>query len=87
MVAVGNNTFVFADKIVVITGYESSKMKKEVLALRESEHSGKLIDASKHKAVKAVVILENGTHILSTLSPETLVRRFEGLMGGYNEQE
>lgn len=84
MVAVGNNTFVFADKIVVITNYESAKIKKEVAAMRES---GKLIDASKHKTVKAVVILENGTYILSNLFPETLVRRFEGLMGGSDEQE
>lgn len=88
MLAVGNNTYVFAEKVAVITKFESAKIKKEIAGLRTSEeNSSKLIDASKHKAVKSVIVLENGTHILSNLSPETLVKRLADLSGGENEEE
>jgi len=88
MLAVGNGTYVFAEKVAVITKFESAKIKKEIAGLRGSEeNSSKLIDASKHKTVKSVIVLENGTHILSNLAPETLVKRLADLSGGENEQE
>ena len=75
MLAVGNGTYAFAERVAVITKFESARIKKEVAGLREGDNSSKLIDASKHKTVKSVIVLENGTHILSNLSPETLVKR------------
>ena len=88
MLAVGNSTYASAEKVAVITKFESAKIKKEIAGLRARDiNSGKLIDASKHKAVKAVVVLENGTHILSNLTPETLVRRLADLTGGENGPE
>lgn len=87
MLSVGNSTYVFAEKIAVVTKFESARIKKEVAGLREGENSSKLIDASKHKTVKSVVILENGTHILSNLTTETLVKRLADLAGGENEQK
>lgn len=86
MLAVGNSTYAFADKVAVITNYDSARIKKEVAVLREEKSCGRLIDASKHKTVKAVIILENGTYILSNLAPETLVKRLTELSGGKNEQ-
>lgn len=87
MLGVGNSTFAFAEKVAVITKFESARIKKEVAGMRDGEKSSMLIDASKHKTIKSVVILENGTHILSNLSPETLVKRLSDLTGGENEQE
>lgn len=85
MLAVGNSNYVFAEKVAVITKFESARIKKEIAGLREGENSSKLIDASKHKTIKSVVVLENGTHILSNLTPETLVKRLADLSGGENE--
>lgn len=85
MLAIGNGTYAFAEKVAVITKFESARIKKEVAGLREGDNSSKLIDASKHKTVKSVIVLENGTHILSNLSPETLVKRLADLSGGENE--
>ncbi len=87
MLSVGNNTYVYAEKIAVITKFETAKIKKEIAGLREGENSSMLIDATKHKTVKSVIVLENGTHILSNLSPETLAKRLDALTGGENEQE
>lgn len=46
---------------------------------------GKLIDATKRKPVKSVLILMNGTHVLSVLSAETLAKRMSDLNGGNDE--
>ncbi len=85
MLAVGNSTYVSAEKIVAIVKFDSVKIKKEIAALRESDNSYKLIDATKRKQVKAVLILENGTHILSGLLPETLVKKLANLRGEGDE--
>lgn len=87
MLPVGNSTYVSVEKIVAIVKFDSVKIKKEIATLRESENSYKLIDSTKRKQVKAVLILENGTHILSCLLPETLVKKLSGLKGDYNEHE
>lgn len=85
MLNVGNGSFAFARKVNVITRYDYAKIKKEVSLLREGTNSSKLIDASKRKTVKSVIILDDGTHILSTISPETLVKRLSELTGGKDE--
>ena len=82
-----NGTFVIARKVNVITKFDAVRIKKEIAKLRDGENSAKLIDATRHKAVKSVIIMENGTHILSNLTPETLVKRLADLTGGENEQE
>lgn len=84
MLNTGNGTFVFAGKVNVITKFDSTRIKKEVAKLRDGEYSGKLIDATRHKAVKSVIVMENGTHILCSLSPETLVKRLAEITGGNN---
>ncbi len=85
MLAVGNSAYVAIEKIIVIIKFDSAKIKREVAGLRDGENSYKLIDATKRKPVKAVIILEDGTHILSSLLPETLVKKLSNLVGGENE--
>jgi len=84
MLNIGNGTFVAANKVNVVVKFDSVRIKKEVGRLRDGEESSKLIDASKHKTVKSVIIMDNGTHALSNLSPETLVKRLAEL-GGTDE--
>lgn len=85
MLNTGNSTYVIAQNINVITNFDSVRMKKEIARLRAGEENSKLIDATKHKAAKSVVIMENGVLVLSSLSPETLVKRLAELAGGEHE--
>ena len=75
MLNVGNGTFV----------RDYVKIKKEVARLKDGDNSEKLIDATKRKMVRSVVVLMNGTHILSMLSAETLAKRMSEFNGGYDE--
>ena len=83
MLNVGNGTFARADEVNVITRFDYVKIKKEIARLRDN--SDKLIDATKRKPVKSVLILMNGTHVLSMLSAETLAKRMSELNGGNDE--
>lgn len=85
MLNVGNGTFARADEVNVITRFDYVKIKKEIARLRDGENSDKLIDATKRKPVKSVLILMNGTHVLSMLSAETLAKRMSELNGGNDE--
>lgn len=85
MLNTGYGTYVAASKVKVITNLEPARVKKEIARLRECENSSWLIDSTKHKAVKAVIILDDGTHVLCSITPETLVKRLSNLTGGSNE--
>lgn len=74
--------YVPIEKIKVILPYESTRVKKDIVALREEAGSGKLIDATKHKPIKTVVVLDDGTFILCTYTAETLAKRYKETQGG-----
>ena len=82
MLNIGNGTVLMAAKVNAIVKFDSVRIKKEVSRLRESEDNGKLIDATKHKAIKSVIIMDNGIYALSNLTSDTLVKRLAELMGG-----
>lgn len=84
---VGNGTYTYAEKVAVVTKFDSVKIKKEIANLRDSDNSSKLIDASRHKTVKTVIILDNGMHILSSINSDTLLKRLTDYTGGENEEE
>lgn len=85
MLNAGYGTYIAASKIKAITNLESVRVKKEIARLRECENASRLIDSTKHKAVKSVIILDDGTHVLCSITPETLVKRLSDLTGGLNE--
>ena len=49
MFQLGFDHYVPIEKIKVILPYESTRVKKDIIALREEAGTGKLIDATKHK--------------------------------------
>ena len=78
----GFDHYVPIEKIKVILPYESTRVKKDIVALREEAGTGKLIDATKHKPIKTVVVLDDGTFILCTYTAETLAKRYKETQGG-----
>jgi len=85
MFNIGLDTFVMADKVKSIVKYDSAKIKKDVARIREENIPGTLIDGTKHKPIRTVVILDDNTHILSALTPDTLLKRLNDLAGGKDE--
>lgn len=74
MLSVGHENYVSKDKVSVILNINSNPIKNLVSAARTKEL---LIDATKGKATKSVIVLSDGYVILSSISTKTLaVERF-----------
>lgn len=79
MIGVGYGNYVAADKIVAIVSSDSSPVKRLV---REAKSSGSLIDATAGHKTRSVIVLSNGSVMISANLPETLADRV-----GYKNEE
>lgn len=69
---IGYGNMVSAEKIITIVSPESAPIKRMV---QESRDDGKAIDATHGRKTRAVIVMESGHIILSSLIAETLVAR------------
>ena len=84
MLNVGFGSFVNTNDILAIMPYAGSRLLNEV-SLRKKSKGGErtmLLDCTRGKVIKSVVICKNGLYIASNISPETLVRRFNNIKEG-----
>lgn len=72
-----------AERIVTIVSPESAPIKRLV---QEAREDGRAIDATYGRKTRAVVIMDSGHIILSSLITETLAARINGT-GGTDENE
>ena len=72
LIHIGFGNMINADKIIAIVGPDSAPIKRMVQGAKEQ---GTAIDATQGRKTKAVVVMENGSVVLSALMPETLVGR------------
>ena len=61
-----------ADKIIAIVCPDSAPVKRMVQGAKEGRTA---IDATQGRKTKAVLVMENGSVLLSALTPETLAGR------------
>lgn len=61
-----------ADKIIAIVCPDSAPVKRMVQGAKEGRTA---IDATQGRKTKAVLVMENGSVVLSALTPETLAGR------------
>lgn len=61
-----------AEKIIAIVSPDSAPIKRMVQGAKEN---GTAIDATQGRRTKAVLVMENGSLVLSALAPETLAGR------------
>lgn len=61
-----------AEKIIAIVGPDSAPIRRMVQGARENRT---VIDATQGRKTKAVLVMENGSVVLSALTPETLAGR------------
>lgn len=61
-----------AEKIIAVVCPDSAPIKRMVQRAKEA---GTAIDATQGRKTKAVLVMENGSMVLSALMPETLAGR------------
>lgn len=71
---VGFGNFVVAERIIAVVDPLSSPVKQ---LIQEARKKGMLLNAAKGKKTRSAIFLDNGTVVLSTLSPQAIARRLE----------
>lgn len=69
---VGFGNVVVAGRVVAIVAPDSLPVRRMV---RDARDRGLLVDASRGRKVKSVLVLDNGTIVTSALHPSTIARR------------
>lgn len=72
---VGGSNFVTADRVLGVFEPDTAAVKR---LIREAKSSNKLIDCSRHREVRSVLILDTGDIVTSFLTPEDLASRLGG---------
>lgn len=72
---VGYWTVVQANRVIAIANPDSAPIKRMIDAAREG---GNLLDATFGRRSRSMILMDNGTIILSAVSSETLTARLEG---------
>jgi hypothetical protein len=83
LINIGYGNMVSADRIVTIVSPESAPIKRLV---QEARDDGRAVDATYGRKTRAVMIMDSGHIILSSLINETLAARING-SGGSDDDE
>ena len=80
----GKGCVINTDKVVAIIQPQTASAK---LYKTKAAESGRLIDATKGKKTRSVVVLDDGVTVLSTLSYDTLMNRANGKAPQVTQEE
>lgn len=83
LINIGYGNMISAERIITIVSPESAPIKRLV---QEARDSGRAIDATYGRKTRAVVIMDSGHIILSSLITDTLAARVNGT-GGTDDNE
>ena len=75
LVNIGYGNMVSAERIITIVSSESAPIKR---LIQEARDDGRAIDATYGRKTRAVIIMDSGHIILSSLITETLAARING---------
>ena len=73
LINIGYGNMVSAHRIITIVSPESAPIKR---IIQEARDSGVLIDATYGRRTRAVIIMDSGHVVLSSIQPETVANRF-----------
>lgn len=74
LINIGFGNIVAADRIVAIVSSDSAPIKRIV---QEAKDEGKAIDATYGRKTRAVLIMDSGHIVLSSIQPETVAGRLD----------
>ena len=84
LVHVGFGNMIVAERIVAIIQPSSSPVKR---LKEEARDAGRLIDATKGRKTRAIIVTDSNHVLLSAIQPETIVNRIsEGDSSDYEEE-
>ena len=83
LINIGYGNMVSSEKIVAVVSPESAPIKRLV---QEARDDGRAVDATYGRKTRAVMIMDSGHIILSSLITETLAARING-SGGSDDDE
>lgn len=73
--SVGYGNSVNGDKVISIVSPEAAPIKRMVQSAKDE---GRAVDATCGRKTRAVIVMENGSVVLSALQPETILNRYQG---------
>lgn len=80
---IGYGNLVSLERIITIVSPESAPIKRLV---QEARDSGRAIDATYGRKTRAVIVMDSGHVILSSLITDTLAARINGSGGSDNNE-
>ena len=83
LINIGYGNMVSSERIVAVVSPESAPIKRLV---QEARDDGRAVDATYGRKTRAVMIMDSGHIILSSLITDTLAARING-SGGSDEDE
>ena len=83
MINIGYGNMVSAARVIAVIAPDSAPVKR---LIQESRDKGTLIDATYGRKTRAVIVMDSGHIVLSSLITETLAARING-SGGQDEDE
>lgn len=83
LVNIGYGNMISASRIVTIVSPESAPIKR---LIQEAKDDGRAVDATYGRKTRAVIVMDSGHVILSSLITDTLAARINGT-GGQEEDE
>jgi regulator of extracellular matrix RemA (YlzA/DUF370 family) len=72
---VGGSNFVTSDRVLGVFEPDTAAVKR---LIRDAKTNNKLIDVSRHREVRSVLILDTGDLVTSFLTPDELANRLGG---------
>ncbi|MDE7138979.1 MAG: DUF370 domain-containing protein [Ruminococcus sp.] len=79
---IGYGNMISSERIVTIVSPESAQIK---IMIQEARDDGRAIDATYGRKTRAVIVMDSGHIILSSLITETLAARLNDSGGSENE--
>ncbi|MBR4510593.1 MAG: DUF370 domain-containing protein [Ruminococcus sp.] len=83
LINIGYGNMISASRIVTIVSPESAPIKR---LIQEAKDDGRAVDATYGRKTRAVIVMDSGHVILSSLITDTLAARINGT-GGQEEDE
>ena len=75
LINIGFGNMVSANRLVAIVSPESAPIKR---VIREAEDKGILVNATYGRRTRAVIVMDSGHIVLSSIQPETVANRAAG---------
>ena len=83
LINIGYGNMVSSDRIVAVVSPESAPIKRLV---QEARDDGRAVDATYGRKTRAVMIMDSGHIVLSSLITETLASRINGSGGTVDDE-